>query len=70
MVGKIERVKLRDMWKHESYDFTRWLQDNINVLNDILGLNLSNAEREKSAGSFIADLVAEDEVGNPVIIEI
>jgi len=35
-----------------------------------LGLNLSNAEREKSAGSFIADLVAEDEVGNPVIIEI
>lgn len=69
MVGKIERVKLRDIWKHESYDFTKWLQDNIDVLNEILGLNLSNPEREKSAGSFSVDLVAEDEAGNPVIIE-
>jgi len=30
---------------------------------------LSNPEREQSAGSFNVDLVAEDEAGNPVIIE-
>lgn len=27
MVGKIKRVPLRDIWKHEAYDFTTWLQD-------------------------------------------
>ncbi len=69
MIGKIERVPLRDLWKHEAYDFTAWLQDNIDVLNDVLGLSLSNPEREQSAGSFNVDLVAEDEAGNPVIIE-
>ncbi len=52
MIGKIERVPLRDIWKHEAYDFTSWLQDNIDVLNDALGLSLSNPEREQSAGSF------------------
>lgn len=69
MVGKIERVALREIWKHEAYDFTTWLQDNIDVLNDMLGLSLSNPEREQSAGSFSADLVAEDEGGNAVVIE-
>ncbi len=69
MIGKIERVPLRDIWQHEAYDFTSWLQDNIDVLNDALGLSLSNPEREQSAGSFNVDLVAEDENGNPVIIE-
>jgi hypothetical protein len=33
MIGKIERVPLRDLWKHETYDFTTWLQDNIDILN-------------------------------------
>lgn len=32
-------------------------------------LNLSNAEREAEAGDFNVDLVAEDELGNRVIIE-
>ena len=69
MIGKIERVPLRDIWKHEAYDFTSWLQDNIDILNDALGLSLSNPESEQSAGSFNVDLVAKDETGNPVIIE-
>jgi len=33
LIGKIERVPLRDLWKHEAYDFTTWLQDNVDVLN-------------------------------------
>lgn len=69
MIGKISRVPLRTVWKHEAYDLTQWLQDNIDVLNDVLDLNLSNPEREQSAGTFNIDIVAEDEAGNPVIIE-
>lgn len=69
MIGKIERLPLREVWKHEAYDFTQWLQDNIDVLSDVTDLNLSNPEREQSAGSFSVDIVAEDDNGNPVIIE-
>jgi len=69
MIGKIQRVPLREVWKHEAMDFTKWLEENIDVLNDALELNLSNPEREQSAGDFSVDLVAEDEAGNPVVIE-
>lgn len=69
MIGKIERVPLRDVWKHEAIDFTRWLEENVEVLNEILDLNLTTAEREKAAGEFSVDLVAEDDKGNPVVIE-
>lgn len=69
MVGKIQRIPLREVWSHEEYSFTKWLQDNVDVLNDILNLNLSTAEREKEAGSFNVDLVAEDDKGNPVVVE-
>ncbi len=69
MIGKIERVPLREVWKHEALDLTTWLQDNIDVLSDAIDLNLSNPEREQSAGTFNIDIVAEDDAGSPVIIE-
>jgi hypothetical protein len=69
MIGKIQRVPLREVWRHEALDFTRWLQDNIDVLNDVLDLTLSNVERERAAGDFNIDLTAEDQGGNLVIIE-
>lgn len=68
-IGKIKRVPLREVWKHEAHDFTTWLQNNLDVVNDALGTTLSSAEREQSAGDFSVDLVAEDEDGNQVVIE-
>ena len=41
MVGaieKLQRVPLREVWKHEAYDFTQWLQENLDILNDTLDL--------------------------------
>ena len=68
-IGKLVRVPLREVWRHEALDFTVWLQNNIDVINEVIDLNLSSAEREQSAGAFNVDIVAEDETGNPVIIE-
>lgn len=68
-IGRLQRVSLREVWKHEALDFTQWLQNNIEVLNEALDLNLIGAEREKSAGDFSVDLVAEDEGGGTVVIE-
>jgi uncharacterized protein DUF4268 len=68
-IGKLERVELRDVWKHEATDFTRWLEENIDVLNEVLDITLSNPEREQAAGKFSVDLVTEDRTGGTVIIE-
>jgi Domain of unknown function (DUF4268) len=68
-VGKLERVPLREVWEHEGYDFTRWLEQNVDVLSGSLGFGLANAEREQAAGAFSIDLVAEDDAGQKVIIE-
>jgi Domain of unknown function (DUF4268) len=68
-IGRLERVPLRHVWKNEASDFTRWLRENIDVLNDVLNLTLANPEREQPAGDFAVDLVAEDESGDTVIIE-
>ena len=68
-VGRLQRIALREVWKHEAQDFTQWLQNNIDVLNESLDLNLVGANRERSAGDFSVDLVAEDEGGGTIIIE-
>ncbi len=69
MIGKIQRVPLREVWRHEALDFTAWLQENIDVVNDALDIELQNPEREQAAGDFSVDLVAEDESGDSVVIE-
>jgi hypothetical protein len=69
IIGKIKRVPLREVWKHEALDFTKGLEDNIDVVSEKIGIPLSNAIREKNAGDFSVDLLAKDESGNPVIIE-
>lgn len=68
-IGRLERVPLREVWRHEAHDFTVWLQHNVDVVNDITGLDLTTIEREQAAGAFSIDLVAEESGGGKVIIE-
>jgi len=69
MIGKLEVVELREIWKHEAFDFTAWLFENCDILNEQIGLSITPIEKEKSVGPFNADILAEDTNGRPVIIE-
>jgi hypothetical protein len=69
MIGKIERVPLREVWKNEAKDFTSWLYDNIGALGEELDIDLSVVEKEETIGSFSADIIAEDSSGQKVLIE-
>lgn len=71
-IGKLEEVDIRELWKHEQYDFSEWLskKENIENLNDILGLTLVDISKETYVGSYRCDLFAKDETtGIKVIIE-
>jgi len=67
----MERVPLREAWKHEAGDFTPWLaeEENLNSLVDALGLGeLELVATEHPVGDFKLDILCNDGDG-PVIIE-
>ena len=71
-IGKMVEVEVRELWKHEQYDFSNWLSnpENIEYLNEILGLTLIDVDKEVFVGPYRCDLVAKDETsGINVIIE-
>lgn len=69
MIGKMKKIPLREVWKKEAKDFTSWLYENLEVLGEELDLDLIPNQKEKSVGSFSADITAEDESGRVVLIE-
>lgn len=69
MIGKLKKVPLREIWKNEAKDFTAWLSENIDTLNEALEINFSIIEKEKDVGDFSLDLIAEDADGQITIIE-
>ncbi len=68
-IGRLKRVPLREVWAHEAYDFTTWLQKNIDILTLETGIEFDSVDREQSTGAFNVDLVAEDAAGAKIIIE-
>ena len=71
-LGRLEEVNVRELWIHEQYDFSNWLakEENIDLLNEVLGLTLVDIEKEVFVGAYRCNLVAKDEAsGENVIIE-
>ena len=71
-LSKLERVPLREAWKHEAGDFTPWLaeQENLNTLAEALGLSeLELVATEHWVGDFKLDILCTDGDG-PVIVPV
>ncbi|MDE0325136.1 MAG: DUF4268 domain-containing protein [Candidatus Poribacteria bacterium] len=58
--SELKRIPLREKWNHEASDFTPWLESNIQILGDALGMDLEVVDREASVGDFSLDLLAQD----------
>ncbi len=69
--GRLTEINVRDLWPHEQYDFSNWLakSENIELLNDILGLTLVDIDKEVYVGAYRCDLVAKDETTGLRIIK-
>lgn len=71
-LGVLKEVDVRELWKHEQYDFSEWLskEDNIKLLDEEVGYTLTDISKEVFVGSYRCDLVALDETtGSKIIIE-
>lgn len=71
----LEPQDVREFWQDEARDFTPWLADEIGAddsshLADVLGLDLTVIETEKSVGKYNVDILAEvTDDGRQVVIE-
>lgn len=71
-LGKLAKVDLRDVWKHEASDFSKWLaeKENLDLLSDEIGIDISLIQTEANVGKFNVDILAEEEnTGRKIIIE-
>ena len=70
-IARISKTPIREVWPHEALNFTTWLQDNIDLLDDDLAVPIDpeSVRREQSAGSFAVDMTAQNVDGETVVIE-
>ena len=69
-LGTLITISATDVWGHEAHGFTPWLSENLNLLSEALQIDdLDLQGTEISTGDFRLDILAEDSLGNPVIIE-
>ena len=71
-LGKIKQVDLREIWKHEATNFTKWLAipENLDLLSEEIDIELSLIDTEYNVGRFNVDIYAEEpNTGRKVIIE-
>lgn len=69
-LGKLEKIELREVWKHEALDFTRWLakKENIAILSKEIGIDIEVIETEMSVGRYNVDIYARDIESNKRIV--
>src|SRR4051794_30001010 len=62
ILGRLERVDLRDIWVSEATSFTPWLArpENLTVLGDALNIDLELEAQERAVGPFRADILCKD----------
>lgn len=62
MLGKLEKVELREIWKTEDQGFTPWLAEegNLELLGNAIGIELELEAQEKNVGPFRADILCKN----------
>lgn len=58
--GKIVEIDPRQVFKDERNDFTPWLNDNIDLLSKLLGLEIIDNQIEVGVGDFRLDIMGKD----------
>ena len=70
-LGTLKEISdLRSIWPHEALNFTPWVAENIDLLSDAIGIDITVDETESSVGDFNVDIYAsETGTDRKIIIE-
>lgn len=70
-----KQVPIREVWPHEQHDFSAWVKDNIEIVDEQVGLTIDpeSLTAEAESGAFAADLVGvatSEETGEQIRVVI
>ncbi|HEX8930807.1 MAG TPA: hypothetical protein VGA45_17980, partial [Actinomycetota bacterium] len=68
-LGRLERLDLRSFWGEQLPDLTPWFLQNIDLLSETLGIDITPLEREINIDSGAFNVLGADALGRPIVID-
>jgi hypothetical protein len=68
-LGRLERLDLRSFWGEQLPDLTPWFVQNVDLLGQTLGIEITPLQREILVDSGAFNVLGSDAQGRPVVIE-
>jgi hypothetical protein len=68
-LGRLERLDLKSFWGEQLPDLTPWFLQNIDLLGETLGIDITPLEREINVDTGAFNVLGADATGRPIVIE-
>jgi hypothetical protein len=68
-LGRLERLDLKSFWGEQLPDLTPWFLQNIDLLSETLGIDITPLEREINVDTGAFNVLGADATGRPIVIE-
>lgn len=69
-LGRLERLDLRSFWGEQLPDLTPWFIQNVDLLSQTLGIDITPLQRELHAANGSSfNVLGSDSLGRPIVIE-
>jgi Domain of unknown function (DUF4268) len=68
-LGRLERLDLRSFWGEQLPDLTPWFVQNVDLLGQTLGIDITPMQRELQVEEGAFNVLGTDALGRPIVIE-
>lgn len=68
-LGRLERLDLKSFWGEQLPDLTPWFLQNIDLLSETLGIDITPLEQEINVDTGAFNVLGADANGRPIVIE-
>jgi hypothetical protein len=68
-LGRLERLDLRSFWGEQLPDLTPWFLQNIDLLSETLGIDITPVQRDLNLDTGAFNVLGTDSLGRPIVID-
>ncbi|WP_456272417.1 DUF4268 domain-containing protein [Bacillus sp. AK031] len=68
VLGNLQVIDAREVWKHEERDFTPWLAQNVEAISQVIGIPIEIEQTEKRVGNYKLDILGKVENTDKVVV--